>query len=294
MAFKETFQRDPISFYEYLLRGPMLDIYKAKKTSKASEIMSYSDLLIDKFSIHSSTFFHLSQGIIELRTSGEKIKMKGYDLFTINSMLRVIIETYLTFHHIYCEPKTDEERELRFLLWKADGLKEKRKFKIEYSDFDEAKEILENDENDFKKTCQRIEKNSLFLKITEKEISKIYKPQDNKFLWKFLIKNESIRPKTITDLVEHICKIRAFINFYKYASIHSHSNFWSIEEFKIKRGKPIPEEEANSVIDLAIFLTTMIIIDITAIDDNADRAFKKLPSKTQEMIFGISTSIRKS
>lgn len=294
MAFKETFQIDPLSFYEYLLRGPMLDIYKAKKTSEVAEIMSYSDLLIDKFSIHSSTFFHLSQGIIEHRKSGEKIKMKGYDLFTINSMLRVIIETYLTFHHIYCEPKTDEERELRFLLWKADGLKEKSKFKIEHSDFAKAKEILENDKTDLKNTCQRIEENSLFLKMPQKEIAKIYKPLANKFLWKFLIEKDRIKPKTISDLVAHICKIRAFINFYKYASIHTHSNFWSIEEFKTKRGKPIPEEEANSVIDLAIFLTTMIIIDITAIDDNADRAFKKLPSKTQEMIFGISSSIRKS
>lgn len=292
MAFKETFGIDPLTFYEHLLLGPMLAVYKAKKTSSETEIMNYSDLLIDKFSIHSSTFYHLSQGIIEHRKSGEKIKMKGYDLFTVYAIFRVIIETYLTFHHIYCEPKTDEERELRFLLWKADGLKEKSKFKIEYTDFDNAKEILENDKNAFKLTCQRIEENSLFLKMPEKEFSKIYKPLNNKFLWKFLIEKDCIKPMTISDLVAHICKIRAFINFYKYASIHTHSNFWSVEEFKMKRGISIPEKEANSVIDLAIFLTTMIIIDITAIDKNAASAFKKLPLQTQEMIFGISSSIK--
>lgn len=84
--------------------------------------MNYSNLLIDKFAIHSSSFFHLSEGIIEHKGSTDKVKIKGYDLFTINSVFRVMMETYITFNHIFVEPMTDEEKKFRLYLWKIDGL----------------------------------------------------------------------------------------------------------------------------------------------------------------------------
>ncbi len=112
-----------LELYEVLLLGPLSDVYTARKErTQLNGWEEYSNLLIDKFAIHSSTFFHLSAGIIEHKKSGETKKMNGYDLFTVNTTIRAIIETYSVFNHVFVEPTNAEEKHFRFLLWKLDGL----------------------------------------------------------------------------------------------------------------------------------------------------------------------------
>ena len=74
------------------------------------------------------TFYHLSQGIVERRNDDTVKKSKGYDVFSVNSLFRVMLETYIAFNWIFVAPPTADEKEFRFLLWKLDGLFEKRKF----------------------------------------------------------------------------------------------------------------------------------------------------------------------
>lgn len=88
-------------------------------------------MLIDKFAIHSASFFHLSKGIIEHRKSGEQLKMSGYDIFTVNAIFRTIMETYATFQNNFIEPSSIEEKKNHFLLWKIDGLTEKSRFNVD-------------------------------------------------------------------------------------------------------------------------------------------------------------------
>ena len=55
-----------LEFYEVLLLGPLSEVYTARKeNTQTNDWEDYSNLLIDKFAIHSSTFFHISAGIIE-------------------------------------------------------------------------------------------------------------------------------------------------------------------------------------------------------------------------------------
>ena len=115
---KNYLYKKPLEFYSVLLFGPLTEIYIARKETHLEEWMEYSNLLIDKFAIHSSTFFHLSSGIIEHKNSSETQRMNGYDLFTVNTTIRSIIETYLAFNHIFVESKTKQEKHFRFLLWK--------------------------------------------------------------------------------------------------------------------------------------------------------------------------------
>jgi len=110
------FKESPLELYDYLLRGPLAAVYTELKKISKKGWMTYSSLLIDKFAIHSSSFFHLSSGIIEHRKSGEQVRMNGYDLFTVNTTFRAIMETYATFNHLFVEPSSSEEKEFRFLL----------------------------------------------------------------------------------------------------------------------------------------------------------------------------------
>src|SRR5690606_19585376 len=113
---ESTLNPSPLELYDVIVRGPFSEIYQARKLTKLNEWTEFSTLLLDKFAIHSMSFYHLSSGIVEHKKSGEKIKMRGYDLFTVNTTFRALIETYITFNNIYIEPKTDEETEFRFLL----------------------------------------------------------------------------------------------------------------------------------------------------------------------------------
>jgi len=69
---KHPFEENLDDFYDYLLRGPLTIIYSAKKKTPATELIEFSNLIIDRFAIHSASFFHLSQGIIETKKALKK------------------------------------------------------------------------------------------------------------------------------------------------------------------------------------------------------------------------------
>lgn len=293
MDIQKLLYQNPLTFYEYILLGPLTHVYYGKKKTNVSNWMNYSNLLIDKFAIHSSSFFHLSEGIIEHKGSTDKVKIKGYDIFTVNSIFRVMMETYITFNHIFVEPMTDEEKKFRFYLWKIDGLFEKKKFKIDYENPPNLKDVAEKDKQELTDTLELIKNCSFYNSLDATELLKIYEPERRKSIWKFSInENKKVRPLKIIELVEQICKTDAFINTYKYASVHSHSGYISIEHFEKTRSKPISDEYTDPLTRLAIYLTAMIIEDICKIDENAGTQFMSLPPFFRDFIKGINKSIR--
>lgn len=101
---QRIFWENPLILYDYLLRETLLKVYTTKiQTENVITWKDYSNLLIDKFAIHSASFFHLSSGIIEQKRSGEQVKMMGYDLFSVYTVFRAIMETYATFNHLFVE-----------------------------------------------------------------------------------------------------------------------------------------------------------------------------------------------
>jgi hypothetical protein len=292
---KHAFEENLLDFYEYLLLGPLTTIYSAKKKTQATELVEFSNLIIDKFAIHSSSFFHLSKGIIELKKSGEKVKMTGYDLFTVNSTFRTMMENYATFNNIFIESKTLEEQRFRFLLWKIDGLFDKQKMDIGESDFEGAKEILEKDKIVLRHTSREFESLPFYRSLDQKQLYKIYKADKEKYNWRFTIDESGIiTPLKISDLIKCTCKTRGFINTYRYTSIHTHTNYLAIEHFKQTRGVPISKEYTNPISKLAIYLTCLIISDICSLDENARSEFEVLPNEVKEYIEGIKNAIKKS
>lgn len=284
----------PDDFYERLLLGPMTSVYSARKLSSFSEWMSFSNLLIDKFAIHSMSFFHLSQGIVEKRSDDTVKKAKGYDLFSVNSLFRVMLETYIAFNWIFVAPQTSEEKEFRFLLWKLDGLFEKRKF--EYTDEikQEAAAILAKDEADKSATVNHLKNNAFYLLLSPQEINRVLDVAKHKANWKYELKPDyELRPLKITELIQMTCRMDAFLNMYRYSSLYTHSNYASVDKFRQMRGKPVADEYAEPLLKLAIFLTTLVIDDMCVTDQNAARAFGELEPYFQRFITSMSGQIKK-
>jgi len=237
----------------------------------------------------------LSKGVIELKKSGEKVKMTGYDLFTVNSTFRTMMENYATFNNIFIESKTLEEQRFRFLLWKIDGLFDKQKMDIGEFDFESAKEILEKDKIVLRNTIREFEGLPFYRSLDQKQLYKIYKADKEKYNWRFTIGESGIiTPLKISDLIKHSCKTRAFINTYRYTSIHTHTNYLAIEHFKQTRGVPISKEYTNPISKLAIYLTCLIICDMCFLDENARSEFEVLPDEVKEYIEGINSVIKMS
>jgi len=281
------------NLYEIILRGPLTIIYSAKKETLTNEIEEFSNLLIEKFAIHSLSFFHLSKGIIEHSKSGEKIKMMGYDLFTVNSTLRTLMECYATFNNIFIEPKCYDELEFRFLLWKLDGLFDNERFDIDENNFVNVRDFIKRDKQELVETRRRFENCNFYSKLSASEIGKVYHPDKSRINWRFLIDDDlKITILNITDVIKHTCKTKEFINNYRYTSTHTHTNYLSIEHFKQIRGKAISDEYVNLKTKLAIYLTCLLIADICVIDKNAKEEFQKLPKELIDYITRISTEIQ--
>jgi hypothetical protein len=282
---------DPLKKYELLLFN-LARIYSTRKLTSRTDWTLYSDLLIEKFAIQSSTLYHLIYGFIESKDSTPDQRKFGFDVFTINSLLRVLIETYITFNHIFIYPTSQSEKEFRFLLWELDSLISKQKFKIEKSDFDLAESIIENDRKKIDNLFNDIPNHPFVDIIGRKQLISILDSKKKKARWRFTIEEGIIIQLKIIDLVELCCPKRAFSNIYKYASMHTHSGFVSIDQFQQIRGKIIPNDYVDSYLDIAIILTMFIIKDICTIDRNALKEFERFPKQDIFEINGIDKTFR--
>jgi hypothetical protein len=290
---ESMFKEDPLLLYELILKGVLTPIYTAYRDDSKEEIDKYASLLIDKYAIHSASFYHLSSGIIEHRKSGEQIRMNGYDLFSVNVVFRAIMETYTTFNHIFIYPKSEDEKIFRYLLWKIDGLAEKSKFEIEESILDEVKHILEEDKNTLSNLISEFENCNFCKSLAEQDLYRIYKSDKKKYNWRFLFRDNKVKPLSITNLVATVFPTSGYINAYKYTSIHTHSNFYAIMEFKRIRGQLLTTEFTDPWVRLAIMITCLLISDLSTINNKANLTLGCMPSSIYRFIVGIANSIGK-
>jgi len=292
----DRFYKDPIFYYQHILLNVLTKVYQPTKAHGKANWSRFSNLLIDKFAIHSSTLIHLFFGIIEHKDSNSKIRKVGFDMFTINSLIRAVLETYATFNHIFVLPKNEQEREFRFHLWQVDGLIEKNKFRIEKSDFDLAESIIDNDQKTINSLTILL-LNSDFLKesIKPEHLEKILEIKETKAKrtnWKFLHKDGEIRPLTIIDLIEYSCPTRAFYNLYRYSSMHTHSGYVAVEQFEKVRGQIISNQYVDTLIRMAINVTLFLIKDICTIDSRAAIEYSKLDQADKDDIEGVNRELR--
>lgn len=288
-------EKYPLQAYEVYLLKHLTKIYAARKETVRTDWTKYSDLLIDKFAIHSSTLFHLINGIIEHKNSDPNVRKVSFDLFSVNALLRVLIETYITFNHIFVLGKSEDEKEFRFLLWQLDGLLEQKKFKIDNGDFEEVESILKDNKIKIDNLFDQIESITFCKTFPEIELGKIFNKEKRKAQWKFKItEGNNITPLKIIELVELTCVSRTFINLYKYASTHTHSGFVSIEHFEKMRGKQVSDDYVNPLVNQANILTIFLIKDICLIDPNAQKVFLTFSDNDRQDIIGINKAFRKA
>lgn len=283
----------PEKFYESLLLGPMKEVYSARLESNRPNWQHYGNFLLDKFAIHSLSFFHLSQGIVE-RRSDDSLKMaKGYDLFSVNALFRALIETYVAYNWIFVNPVTLEEKEFRFLLWKLDGLFEKRKFEFTEAIKTEAAETIKKDQEEKLNTLEQLKQNTFFKLLDGRQLERVFDEAKHKAVWKYELKTgNELRPLKIIELIQMVCRTDAMLNLYRYSSLFTHSNYGSVETFRQMRGKPVGDDYAHPLLMQAIFLTALVIEDMCLTDPFSADAFNRQEPYFQRFITQICRRIK--
>jgi hypothetical protein len=287
----EFFSR-PMDKFEELQLVHLSRIYDARKRNPSAGSDRYANLLIEKFAIHSATLFHILNGLIEHPHSNSKEKKVSFDLFTVNSLIRVLMETYVSFHHLFVYPKTNEERDFKLLLWKLEGLFEKKKFRVPDSALTGVKETLSSDEAEIQVLHDQIEKHVFRNQFSPEEYGRIHNLKNKIAHWRFLHKQGKVRLLKIIDLVEFTCPMSAFFNLYRYASMHTHSGYVSIKHFEKVRGRLVSERYVNNFPRTASILIIFLINDLIAIDVNANAAFNEFHKSHQEEFKGINHACR--
>jgi hypothetical protein len=92
---------------------------------------------------------------------------------------------------------------------------------------------------------------------------------------------------SITDLVGYSFSTGLFLKSYKYASMHAHSSYPVIDDFRSIRGKVLDEKTTDSLVRLVLMITSLLIVDLTTIHQSSKVAFDSLEDGVKHFITGF-------
>lgn len=250
----------------------------------------FSEKIARKYLNQAYTFQHIIQDDIYF-TKGNK-QLRFIDFSSMLSLLRVQLENYSTFHHLFADKCQMEEKIIRFRLWELDGLKSIEKYQ-ESNNTDISHRLSKNNKDieycisiingfDFFKNLDTKQQEWLIKYANWKFSSESLTNKDKKE-WKLSI-NQII---TNTGLNESL-----FNDWYSFTSTHTHSSYWSIvqnDTLKLEE-KIIMEYVA---IMQGVFVTSFFIKDLCGIYDVAQKVFDTLPINEQEVVDSFDRGGRK-
>lgn len=202
--------------------------------------------LLYKFCFHLSSFTNISKGIL-LPIESEGRRLMVFDESSAITILRTIIENYLTFYYLYSNDCSEEEKQFRLDVWSYSGIKQRSTFSINSAEGKacQEKDILFADE-----VFGKIKKSNYFKKYKriEGEILKGKKPKLD-YGWQRLIKESKLRQSFFNDM-------------YSYESSYSHSEFLSILQISSTDNGRVSIRDNNSFVFIADILCSRTICDL--------------------------------
>jgi hypothetical protein len=250
----------------------------------------FSEKIARKYLNQAYTFQQIIQDDIYFTKGNEEIRF--IDFSSMFSLLRVQLENYSVFYHLFADKCQIEEKIIRFRLWELDGLRSIERYE-KPNDPDISNRLNKNRRDieycisvingfDFFKNLDSKQQDWLTKYANWKFSSESLKNKD-KGKWKLSI-NEMIMN---TDLSETL-----FSDWYSYTSTHTHSSYWSI----IQNDTLTLEEKITMeyvAIMQGVFVTSFLIKDFCGIYEAARFVFDSLPKNEQDVIDSFNNGGRK-
>lgn len=207
-----------------------------KKSGYDNQFEIYNDILPNKLIGQCITLFSLRKNGIQFEFNDKNYTL--LDAKTAISTFRNIIETYLTWNHIYFYPNSESEKRVKFILWKLDGVKSMNQFENNI----EVIKIFDN----LKDSCDKISlleqeliTNCFFKSLTceqKSRIKRVDRRNPNKvkaYNWKFSYDETNKKLKLYTSILPFVkYNLGSFYHdLYKYTSMYVHASYPSAAQF---------------------------------------------------------------
>lgn len=161
-----------------------------------------------------------------------KITDRGISFFdsgSINVLGRAALETFLVFHYVFIEHRSDDEKDFRYYLWLHASYLDRQNFP---SISEEGKKQHTDEKKIIDALKEKINNNSVFKQLDKEKKEKLLKKMEKgKDAWRLQWQKGQWAPKSWTNigvsagLSEILAK-----HFYSYLCIYAHSGCQSVQQ----------------------------------------------------------------
>ena len=170
--------------------------------------------LATKFFLHAASVLYLSR---ETNISNfPSAPLKFLDPASIDVLARAALETFLTFHYVFVEPKTDEGKNYSYWVWKAAGLAERQTLPVSS---EENRQKLVEEQKEISSLYSKLRLNSTYQQLTERQKKRVLKGEWRLLSWRKIAENANLAEILSSDM-------------YRHLSGYSHSSYLSVLQIK--------------------------------------------------------------
>lgn len=241
----------------------------------------YSEKIARKYLNQAYTFNQLIQDDIFFVKNN--IEVRFIDFSSLFALLRIQLESYSVFYHLFADKCDMEEKIIRFRLWELDGLRTIENYTE--PNFTENTTNLSKNKSDIENCISVINDYSFFQNLEKKTQETLVKYTNWKFTSESLGKNDKRKWKLSNSqlILRTGLKKSLYNDWYSYASTHIHSTYWSV----VQNDSLSTEEKAMMeyvAIMQGVFTTSFFIKDLCEIYGIAREVFDSLDEHERNVI----------
>lgn len=232
-----------------------------------------------KHLVHTKSFiFNIIQGILEIEIDGRNIS-NSLDVSLLYANVRMQLDTYATFHHVFIHDADWDEKIIRFRLWEMDALISRQKFqaskgrlatkqsKDEREQLSTIYEIIQSFDffsslSNSKKKRLIVKKDNTFRFANWKFDSSLLEGKKTSYSWKELALNTGIKTEIYSDM-------------HDFTSMHVHANYISIlQNIQLAKEQEHPTRMVG--LNLSRYITAFFIDDLVSKFSSAKKVIETL------------------
>jgi len=207
-----------------------------KKGNSIDKFNAFNHVLANKLMGQSISLFSLHQKGIEYEFEGETFKL--LDSNSAINIFRGILETYLTWNHIYTYPSNEDQKRAKYILWNLEGVRSINQFQNNPSVIDLFKNLNENSNDDIITLEKELNQNHFFKSLNtlnKERLRKVDSKNANKvksYNWKFTFNGKNKKLKIYSNILPYIKDFFGdfYHDLYKFTSMYAHSSYPSANQ----------------------------------------------------------------
>lgn len=248
----------PLSFVKNAIDIFHLLHNKNKEVIYKDKFEAFNHVLANKLMGQSISLFSLHQKGIEYEFKGDTFKI--LDSNSAINIFRGILETYLTWNHIYTYPKSEHQKRAKFILWNLEGIRSINQFENNPNTIELFKNLNEENKDDIMTLEKQLNQNYFFKSLdtlTKEKLRRVDSKNPTKvksYNWKFTFNEKNKKVKIYANILPYIKDFFGdyYHDLYKFTSMYIHSSYPSANQLyrndpdKISAHKVINSFNQNS------------------------------------------------